>query len=92
MIEDTPYIIVDNQKLHPVNRAPKIEPASSSQPDREEPPFGVVDRVTISKEALERYRLYQTAVTTNAKQLSDPFKHQQITEPARIRISDLSKK
>ena len=88
MIDDTPYIIVDNQRLHPIYRASKIEPTSSSQPDREEPPFGVVDRVTISKEALERYRLYQTAVTTNAKQLFDPSTHQKITEPARI--SDLS--
>lgn len=89
MIGDTPYIIVDNQRLHPISRAPKIDPTSSAQPDRKVPHFGVVDRVTISTEALERYRQYQSTATANTQKVSDLSEHQQATAPARL--SDLPK-
>ena len=52
MIDDTPYIIVDNQKLSPIGRTPR--PATDRRTRQEKRPFGVIDRVTISREAREK--------------------------------------
>ena len=54
MIDDTPFIIVDNQKLSPIGRAPRPGPATDRRTRQEERPFGVIDRVTISREAREK--------------------------------------
>ena len=59
MIDDTPYIIVDNHKIAPIWRAAKPDSAPDEQPDRMDLPFGVVDRVTISGEAMEKFRQLQ---------------------------------
>lgn len=56
MIDDTPYIIVDNQKIQPISRSPRRESATDEPHRKQEQNFGVVDRVTISKEGLERSR------------------------------------
>ena len=56
MIDDTPYIIVDNQIIPPLERLTPSSSAGDDPPARDERPFGVIDRVTISKEARERYR------------------------------------
>ena len=56
MDDPIPYIIVDNQKIAPIER---IVPGPRLLEDRHPdagPPFGVVDRVTISNEARIRYR------------------------------------
>ena len=62
MIDKTPYIIVENHKIAPIRRASKMNPAFAERPNREDRPFGVVDRVTISREAMEKYRQLQAQV------------------------------
>jgi len=57
MIDDTPYIIVDNRKISPIERSPRPDSGRADHPRREEQTFGVVDRVTISREAREKARL-----------------------------------
>jgi hypothetical protein len=59
MIKETPYIIVDNRKISPIERSPRPDSATADRPRQQEQPFGVVDRVTISREAQERSRRYQ---------------------------------
>ena len=54
MIDDKLYIIVDNRKISPVERSPQPDSATADRPRREEHTFGIVDRVTISREARER--------------------------------------
>jgi hypothetical protein len=54
MTDETPYIIVDNRKISPIERSPRLASATADRPRREEQTFGVVDRVTISREARER--------------------------------------
>jgi hypothetical protein len=56
MRDDTPYIIVDNRKIPPIQRPARTGSASAVRPRGEEQPFGVVDRVTISREAREKAR------------------------------------
>lgn len=56
MIPDTPYIIVDNQKIQPISRSPRPDSASGNADQRQEQNFGVVDRVTISREGREKAR------------------------------------
>jgi hypothetical protein len=51
---DTPYIIVDNQIISPIERSPRSDGATAERKGHEEETFGVVDRVTISREAREK--------------------------------------
>ena len=60
MIDNTPYIIVDNRKISPIQQSPRPDSATADRPRREEETFGVVDRVTISREAREKAK-YRTA-------------------------------
>lgn len=60
MIDKTPYIIVDNRKIAPIQHLPRTKSASNDDSSRKEQPFGVVDRVTISKEAKEKSLKLQT--------------------------------
>ena len=64
MIDNTPYIIVDNQKISPIERSPQTNSATADRHLREDQTFGVIDRVTISSEARERSR--QQHATTDA--------------------------
>lgn len=59
MIDTTPYIIVDNQKILPVSRTPQSASVSGDPESREKKDFGVVDRVTISSQARQKYRQAQ---------------------------------
>ena len=54
MTDDTPYIIVDNRKISPIERSVRPNSATAERQGREAHTFGVVDRVTLSKEARER--------------------------------------
>ena len=54
MIDDAPYIIVYNRKITPSERLPRSDSATVDRPGCEEQDFGIVDRVTISREARER--------------------------------------
>lgn len=56
MTDDTPYIIVDNQTISPIERPVRPGSTAADRYGHEEQPFGVVDRVTISKEAREKAR------------------------------------
>lgn len=56
MIDDTPYIIVDNRKIQPISRSPRPDSATDKTRQNQEQNFGVVDRVTISREGLEKSR------------------------------------
>jgi len=59
MIDNTPYIIVDNRKITPLRRVTTPGSVSAERPNRKDQPFGVVDRVTISGEAMEKCRQLQ---------------------------------
>jgi hypothetical protein len=54
---DGPYIVVDNQRITPIERLPHWDAATDDPSGREAQPFGVVDRVSISWEARERAKL-----------------------------------
>jgi hypothetical protein len=58
MIDDTPrpYIIVDNQIIQPISRSPRPDSTTGDSGLDREQSFGIVDRVTISKEGLEKSR------------------------------------
>ncbi|MEE4112860.1 MAG: hypothetical protein V2I40_08605 [Desulfobacteraceae bacterium] len=60
MIDDIPYIIVDNRKILPIERSEQPGSASVGRHQREAHAFGVVDRVTISWAGREKAR-QQTA-------------------------------
>lgn len=62
MNDEPPTIIVDNRKLAPIARIDRSQPASGKRPNETSDPFGVVDRVTISNAAREKYREFQAAV------------------------------
>ena len=64
MIDNTPYIIVDNQRISPIERSQQPNSTTADRHAREEQTFGVIDRVTISNEARERSR--QQPATTDA--------------------------
>ena len=56
MIDDKPYIIVDNRKIAPIERSSRTGQPTDGRNQSDDQPFGVIDRVTISKEARERFR------------------------------------
>ena len=60
MNDEPPTIIVDNRKLAPISRIARGSPASRNRSDERSAPFGVVDRVTISKAAKEKFRELQS--------------------------------
>lgn len=71
MIDETPYIIVDNQKLSPIGRSPRSGSATGDTAKREEQTFGVVDRVTLSREGREKsmQKPVHTEAVTDLKNL-----------------------
>ena len=56
MIDKTPYIIVDNQIIKPISRSQRPDSATGDTEKKQEQTFGVVDRVTISREGREKAR------------------------------------
>lgn len=56
--DNKPYIIVDDQRIYPIERSSEPRPARRDQNRNAGPPFGVVDRVTISAAGRERCRQY----------------------------------
>ncbi len=58
-LNNVPFILIGNQKVCPIKNARGAGAYSSRQSD--DNPFGVVDRVTISKEAR---RMYQKSLMT----------------------------
>ena len=54
VIEKSPYIIIDNQKIHPIGRLETIHTHHSD--DKADVPFGISDKVTISKKARQMYQ------------------------------------
>jgi len=90
MVDDIPYIIVDNQRIPPISRALKTGSATADGAKHQAPPFGVVDRVTISTEAMQKLRQHQASVEADFRVLpSSPAK-----SPAEtiIRLTELPKK
>jgi len=71
MMDDTPYLIVDNLKLAPVRRISRIGATAYDRPHPPEQPMGIVDRVTISDEA--RKRAAQMAVDGRVLPETDSF-------------------
>jgi hypothetical protein len=70
MIDNIPYITVDNRKIAPLYRVSKPYSASDGTPGRDDRPFGVVDRITISGEAMEKYRQLQAQVEADPPALT----------------------
>lgn len=81
MIDNTPYIIVDNQKIAPIAWSPRPASATDGGPEREARPFGIVDRVTISREARERSRWQQAHAGMDFPDLDNPPAPLQPTHP-----------
>ena len=81
MVNKIPYIIVDNRKISPIERSPRPDSATADRPGHQEQPFGVVDRVTISKEAREKSRLQQTQRGADLPSLENLTKSQAMTGP-----------
>lgn len=72
MIDNTPYIIVDNRKISPIERSPQSNSATAGRHPREEQTFGVIDRVTISGEARERSMQQHARAEAVPADLYDP--------------------
>jgi hypothetical protein len=74
MNDELPTIIVDNRKLTPVSRIARAAPSFRNRSDEQSAPFGVVDRVTLSKAAREKCRESQFVVDDDlpAPQLRPP--------------------
>jgi hypothetical protein len=62
MIDETSSILVNKRRIAPIRRVSRLNPASGEKPNQEDRPFGVVDRVTISKAALEKNQHLQNQV------------------------------
>ena len=60
VVDVTPYIIVDNQKISPNGWSPRSASAVAGPEGRESQPFGIADRVTISREAREQFKRLET--------------------------------
>jgi hypothetical protein len=78
VVDVTPYIIVDNQRISPVGWSPRTGSASTEQKGSEDQTFGVVDRVTISSEAREKSKWYEAQVISDSptpKDLTYHFRH-----------------
>lgn len=89
MIEKTPYIIVDNRKIAPIRRASGTLPVPAER-SNQDLPFGVVDRVTISNAAVEKYR--QLQITGDADPALHP-PHSQNSQPTIVYLlTDASQK
>ena len=61
MTDDAPYIIVDNQKIQPISRSPRPGPTAGDTARKQAQNFGVVDRVTLSREGLEKSKRFANA-------------------------------
>lgn len=81
MVNETPYIIVDNRKISPIERSPRPDSATARRPRQQEQPFGVVDRVTISREAQETSRLHQARREADLPAIEGPAKRQPAAGP-----------
>jgi hypothetical protein len=51
-------MLVNNQRIPPIGSSQRSDSATAERKGHERPPFGVVDRVTISTEAREASRWY----------------------------------
>lgn len=81
MIDETPYIIVDNRKISPIERSPQSTSATVDRPTREEQTFGIVDRVTISNEARVRSQRQQAPIDSVPEALEARHQKLPITSP-----------
>ncbi|BBO67682.1 hypothetical protein DSCA_16120 [Desulfosarcina alkanivorans] len=59
MTDPIPYIVVDNQIILPVGRIRRPGPSAGDPESQKQPDFGVVDRVTISRQARQKCRQAQ---------------------------------
>jgi hypothetical protein len=67
----TPFIIVNNQRISPIEWSPQSDLATAERKGNEAQPFGVVDRLTISTEARETYRWYAAQAGTESPNPED---------------------
>ena len=58
-MDDIPYIIVDNQRIPPIQPSHRSPRTAGDGSPKQEDAFGVVDRVTLSSEGLRRSREQQ---------------------------------
>jgi len=66
MVDVAPYIIVDGQRISPIGWSPQSDLSIAERKGSEELTFEVVDRVTISREALEKCRCLEALVATDS--------------------------
>ena len=78
---DGPCIIVDNRRIAPIERLPHWDLAADDRSGREAQPFGVVDQVTISREAREQARLSPDPSEKTAQAVNRPKKKPPAASP-----------
>ncbi|MFO7716422.1 hypothetical protein [Desulfosarcina sp.] len=66
MVDVTPYIIVDNKIIAPIGWSTGSISEIEKQKESQAQDFGIVDRVTISKEARDKSSLYQAQAEDNS--------------------------
>ena len=59
MVDPAPYIVIDNQVILPVVQTPPSGSAGGGPESPAQQDFGVVDRVTISSQARQKFRQAQ---------------------------------
>ena len=79
MNDEPPYIIVDGHKFAPILRIPQRVAVPLGLAEREAPPFGVVDQVTISRAAREKCRQSQSAAVQHLRPLTSGSSRQRMT-------------
>ena len=88
MNDELPIIFVDDRRLSPIRRISKASPASDAASDRQKPPFGIVDRVTISPEARLAYRQTQSLAVDPSHPLQLPARrHRSIAYDTSARLT-----
>ena len=58
MYSNPPQITTSNEKPASLDLPVAVEPVRAEMREHQEPPFGIVDRVTISREAREKSRQF----------------------------------
>ena len=79
MNDEPPYIIVDGLKFAPILRIPQRVAVPLGLAEREASPFGVVDQVTISGAARQRYRQSRSADLQHPRPVTSGSSRQRAT-------------
>ena len=71
MVDVTPYIVVDNQRISPVGCSPPPNSATTERKGYKDKTFGVVDWVTISSEGREKSKWHEAQMVSDSSAPED---------------------